>query len=62
MPRPARVDEPASTRISVRLTPAERADLNRVARDNRVPAAKVIREAVNEYVADYRERVLFRRT
>jgi len=46
----------------VRLTPAERADLDRVARDNRVPAAKVLRDAVNEYVADYRDRAVFRKT
>jgi len=62
MPKPARLDEPASSRVTIRLTPGERADLDRVARDNRMRTATVVREAVNEYVSDYRDRRVFRKT
>lgn len=46
--------------IRVRLTPSERADIGRVARENDTTITEVIREAVNEYAADYRERHVFR--
>jgi hypothetical protein len=49
----------SSMRLSIRLTPEERRDLEAVARENHTNLADVLREAVNEYVADYRERPLF---
>jgi hypothetical protein len=54
-------DEPASHRISVNVTPAQRLELRRVASDNGTGVSGIIREAVNEYVADYGERKPFRR-
>ncbi len=55
LPAHQRLDE----RIEVRLTDAERRDLARVAREKRTSIADVLREAVNEYVADYGERPIF---
>jgi len=55
MARPTRFDEPASEAIRVRVTPAQRSDLEQVARDNNTDVAGAIRQAVNDYVADYRE-------
>lgn len=53
---PPQRGETASVRITVRLTPAERDDLERVKHDNQAPdLASVIRDAVNAYVADYRD-------
>lgn len=51
-------DEPASKTINVRVTPAQRLALKRVASENpsRGGVSGVIREAVNEYVSDYDER------
>lgn len=42
------------------MTPSQRRDLERVAVENQTDVAGVIREAVNEYVSDYRERKVFR--
>jgi hypothetical protein len=53
-------DVPASARISVAVTPAQRLELRRVASDSRSGVSGLIREAVNEYVSDYGERRLFR--
>lgn len=47
-------------RACVRLTQEERRDLEQVARENRLTVAAVIRDAVNEFVADYREQRVFR--
>lgn len=55
-------DEAASANIHLRVTPAQRLDLRRVAEDNHTHLAGVLREAINEYVADYRDRRVFRRT
>jgi hypothetical protein len=44
------------------VTPAQRLELRRVASDNRTGVAGLIREAVNEYVADYGERRPFLRS
>jgi hypothetical protein len=44
------------------VTPEERAALATVARENNVPLATVVRDAVNTYVQDYREDPVFRRT
>ena len=62
MSRPSRSDTAATDTIRVRVTPAERRDLEQVARQNRTDLSGVIREAVNEYVADYRDDPAFRGT
>jgi hypothetical protein len=54
-------DVPASDRIYVNVTPAQRLELRRVAHENRTGMAGIIREAVNEYVADYGDREPFPR-
>jgi len=57
--RPPRQAEPSTSKVGVRLTPAERRDLQQVAKESRQSVAAVVRDAVNEYVADYRERGIF---
>lgn len=59
--RPPLFDVPASERIYVNVTPAQRLELRRIATDNRTGMAGIIREAVNEYVGDYGERKPFTR-
>lgn len=49
-------DEAARARIRIRVTTAQRLDLEQVARENNTNVAGVIRDAVNTFVADYRER------
>jgi len=46
-------DVPATARVELRVTPAQRLELQRIAGDNRSGVAGILREAVNEYVADY---------
>lgn len=54
--RPPRVEEkPSDCRREFRLTAEEDLALAQVARDNGVTVTHMIREAVNEYVADYSE-------
>ncbi len=60
--RPLINDVPATARIELRVTPAQRLDIKRVAQENGTGMSGVMREAINEYVADYRERQLFVRT
>lgn len=60
--RPPLNDVPATTRISVRVTPAQRLDLRRVATENGTGVSGILREAVNEYVNDYDDRRTFVRT
>jgi hypothetical protein len=60
--RPPLADAPATSRIYVRVTPAQRLELRRVASDNRTGMSGIIREAVNEFVSDYGDRRTFRRT
>ena len=60
--RPPLYDTPASARISVKVTPAQRLELRRVASDTGSGVSGIIREAVNEYVNDYGDRRLFGRT
>jgi hypothetical protein len=57
--RPLLYDVPASTRISVKVTPAQRLELRRVASDTGSGVSGIIREAVNEFVSDYGERRVF---
>lgn len=59
--RPPLFDVPASQRIYVNVTPAQRLELQRVASDSRSGVANIIREAVNEYVAEIGERKPFTR-
>ena len=58
--RPSLYDTPASARISVAVTPAQRLELRRVASQTRGGVSGIIREAVNEFVSDYGERRPFR--
>lgn len=58
--RPRVHDEPTSV-VGVRVTPAQRLELRRVAAENGTGVSGVIREAVEEYVSDYRETGVFRR-
>ena len=60
--RPPIDDVPATARLYVRVTPAQRLELRRVASDNRTGMSGIIREAVNEFVNDYGDRPTFRRT
>lgn len=53
--RPRKYDEPAAASIRIRVTVAQRLDLERAAKDNGLDLTAAIREAVNEWVADYRE-------
>jgi len=48
--------------IHVRVTPAQRLELRRVARQNGVLVSEVIREAVDEYCLDCRDTGIFRDT
>lgn len=59
--RPPIADVPSTARIELRMTPAQRLELRRVASDHRTGMAGILREAVNEFVADYGERRLFNR-
>lgn len=59
--RKPRNDTAASDGLSIRLTIAERTDLESVAKESGTTLTEVLREAVNEYVADYRDRAVFRR-
>ena len=49
----------ATERVEFVVTPDERADLLLVAKAEGRPLASVIRDAVNEFVADYREKTVF---
>ena len=54
--RPPIADTPATARISVRVTPAQRLELQRMASDNQTGVAGLLREAINEVVADSHDR------
>lgn len=61
--RLTRIPGERSTRpVQIRMTPTEYRDLEQIARDNLKTPAEVIRDAVNEYVTDYRDRRLFSQT
>jgi hypothetical protein len=60
--RPPLDDEPATKVIRVRVTPAQRLRIHRVASENGTDLSGVIREAIDEYVSDYDESPVFRRT
>lgn len=54
--RPPLDADAASSCIHVRVTAAQRLELRRVADENGTGLSGIIREAVNVFVADYRER------
>lgn len=58
--RPAAAD-PLTAKIELRVTPAQRLELRRVASDHRTGVAGIVREAINEFVGDYNERRPFTR-
>jgi hypothetical protein len=58
--RPPRSGVAATNRIEFTVTDTERKALQRVADEEGKPLATVIREAVNERVADYGEKKIFR--
>jgi hypothetical protein len=57
--RPPRAGQRSTRRIEFVVTPDEYADLEKVAADHQQPIAAIIRQAVNEFVADYRETKVF---
>lgn len=60
--RPPRVKgKPASRRQMFWLTEDEEAALKAAAAESGLPVATLIRDAVNEFVADYTDRRIFRR-
>ena len=58
--RPAKFGEPATETIRVRVTRQQRCALEQAARENQTDLAGVIRDAVNDYVAQYGEAEVFR--
>ena len=58
--RKPRSDVPSTNRVEFMVTNAERQALQNMASNERKPLASIIREAVNERVADYGERKIFR--
>ena len=52
---------PSTECVKIRVTPAQRLSLRRIASDNGTGLSGVVREAINEYVGDYDENVPFKR-
>ncbi|MEY2655898.1 MAG: hypothetical protein RLZZ524_2926 [Pseudomonadota bacterium] len=60
MPKPCRFDAPVTEAvIVVRVTRAQRRDIEQIARENHNTISGFIREATDEAVSDYRERRVF---
>lgn len=57
--RPPRAGVRATKRVEFVLTCEERIKLDQVAGESGLKLAEVVREAVNEFVADYSERQVF---
>lgn len=58
--RPPRIaGETASERVWAWLTPSERRSLERCALETHTELSVIIREAINEYVADFSEQKVF---
>jgi hypothetical protein len=53
------LDEPANRRVEFRCTAAQRLELRRVADETGRRLSSVVREALDEWVGDYRERRIF---
>jgi hypothetical protein len=61
--RRARFEQSASVILRIRVTPAQKSELERVASDNQTDLSGAIRDAVDSYVSDYRDNApVFRRT
>lgn len=59
MPRRPFFESPATRRLWIRLTPTQHQALQEMARANQTTMTEAVRQAVNEYVADYGERAVF---
>lgn len=57
--RPFRADVRSTARIEFVVTEDEKRALIEMARENRQTLASAIRDSINTYVAEYRERVIF---
>lgn len=57
--RPPRAGVRSTKRVAIRLTCEERIKLDQVAQESGQKLADVVRDAVNEFVADYSERRVF---
>lgn len=57
--RPPRAGVRATKQIGIRITDEERRALDEVALLERKPITEIIRDSINEYVADFQERVIF---
>lgn len=57
--RPPRAETRATRRVEFVVTDREQQALRQVAKENRLSLAAVVREAVNTFVQDYAERVVF---
>jgi len=57
--RPSRVGVASHEILRIRITKSEKAELRQAARENNATVSDVVREAVNEYVLDYREGRVF---
>jgi hypothetical protein len=55
MGRPRRFEEPATEAVRIRITPRQKRQLEQVARENRTDLSGAIRDAVESFVADYRD-------
>lgn len=59
--RRPRADTASTHTVRFLVTESERKELQAVAKENGQPVSTLIRDAVNEFVSDYKERSLFRR-
>jgi hypothetical protein len=57
--RPPRASVPSSIRVEFVVTPDEKESMRQVAKQNSLRLSTMIREAVNSFVADCGERVVF---
>jgi predicted DNA-binding protein len=57
-----RVDEPATARVTFRCTTAQRVELRRIADETGRGVSTIVKEAVDEWVGDYRDGRVFRQT
>lgn len=58
--RRRRSDGPSTERLEIRMTAAERRELDHVAATTRKSIATIAREAINEFVGDFSEQKPFR--
>jgi hypothetical protein len=59
-PRLDAASGPARRRVTLRVTDAQQLELRRIADETGRRVSTVLREAVDEWVGDYRERRVFR--